>query len=221
MLEARIEIELDDGAVDAFVFCPRTLGRKAPILLLPDRLGLTARVESGARRLSAHNYFVLAPDLSGLRAEDRREAAAACLDHLADERQVDDGRVGLLGFGSGADLAMTLAARRAERIAAVAAYGGRGVGRRSATEIASRINCVVRLGYTLGVVTPRLGILEVALCAAGVDFDIEVGSGDPDWPGVLDLFARALTAQPADTAAGDGSTAAAFNPQATGLSHLL
>ena len=94
MPEARIEIELDDGAVDALVACPETLGRKAPILLLPDRLGLTPEVESRARRLSAHNYFVLAPDLSGRPAEDRREAASACLDYLADERRVDDSRVG-------------------------------------------------------------------------------------------------------------------------------
>ncbi len=211
MPEARIEIELDDGALDAFVACPETLGRKAPILLLPDRLGLTAEVESRARRLSAHNYFVLAPDLSGRPAEDRREAASACLDHLADERRVDDTRVGVLGFGSGADLAMTLAAMRAERISAVAAYAGRGIGPRSATEIASRINCVVRLGYALGVVPARLGILEGALCAAGVDFDIEVSSGEPDWPGLLDLFARAL-ADPSPVAAADeGRAVAAFN----------
>jgi dienelactone hydrolase len=211
MPEARIEIELDDGAVEALVACPETLGRKAPILLLPDRLGLTPEAESRARRLSAHNYFVLAPDLSGRPAEDRREAASACLDYLADERRVDDSRVGILGFGSGADLAMTLAAMRAERIAAVAAYGGRGLGPRSATEIASRINCVVRLGYTLGVVPPRLGILEGALCAAGVDFDIEVSSGEPDWPDLLDLFGRALGARASAAAAGEGRAVAAFN----------
>lgn len=211
MPEARIEIELDDGAVDAFVACPETSGRKAPILVLPDRLGLTAEVESRARRLSAHNYFVLAPDLAGRPAEDRRDAASACLDHLADERRVDDRRVGVLGFGSGADLAMSLAAMRAERIAAVAAYAGRGLGPRSATEIASRINCAVRLGYTLGVVPPRLGLLEGALCAAGVDFDIEVGSGEPNWLDLIDLFARALSAQPADADAGAGRTVAAFN----------
>ena len=29
MLEARIEIELEDGALDAFVACPATPGRKA------------------------------------------------------------------------------------------------------------------------------------------------------------------------------------------------
>lgn len=212
MTQARIEIEIDDGAVDALVAFPDTAGRKAPILLLPDRSGLPAETESRARRLSAHNYFVIAPDLSGRPAEDRREAAAACLDHLADQRGVVDTRVGVLGFGSGADLAMTLAAMRAERVAAVAAYGGRGLGPRSATEIASRINCVVRLGYTLGVVPPRLGILEGALSAAGVDFDIEVCAGEPDWRGLVDLFARTLAGPPPAAPLGNATGAAAFNP---------
>lgn len=105
---------------------PRKPGAAAPILLLSRGDGLTELVESRVRRLSAHNYFVIAPDLSGLSADDRREAAWACLAHLADERRVDDTRVGALGFGSGADLALTLAAERPERIAAVADYGAQG-----------------------------------------------------------------------------------------------
>jgi len=212
MPEARIEIELDDGALDAFVACPDGPGRRPPILLLPDRFGVTKAVESWARRLSAHNYFVLAPDLSGRPADDRREAAWACLDHLADERRVDDTRVGALGFGSGADLALTLAAWRAERIAAVAAYGARGVGPRTAREMANRINGVIRFGYALGVVPARVGILEAALVEAGVDFDIEIHGGEPDWPGLLDLFARALGPPAAETRAAEGVDLASLNP---------
>lgn len=213
MPEARIEIELDDGAVDAFVAAPAGEGRRPPILLLSGRHGVTPEVESRARRLSAHNYFVLAPDVSGRPAEERREAASACLDHLADLRSVDDTRVGALGFGSGADLAISLAAARAERIAAVAAYGGRGFGPRSATEIANRINAVIRLGYRVGEVPARLGLLEAALCAAGVDFDIEVSLGEPDWPGLLDLFARTLGGPPPPPPAqGTLRGASALNP---------
>lgn len=202
MPEARIEIELDEGALDAFVACPDTPGRQPPILLLCDRHGVTKAVESRARRLSAHNYFVLAPDLSGLSADDRREAAWASLDHLADERRVDDTRVGALGFGSGADLALTLAAWRAERIAAVAAYGAHGFGPQTSREIANRINGVIRFGYTFGVVPARVGVLEAALCEAGVNFDIEIHAGEPDWPDLLDLFARALTPPVVESRAG-------------------
>ena len=84
MPEACIEIEMDDGAVDAFVASPASEGRRPPILLLSDRHGVTTEVESRARRLSAHNYFVLAPDLSGVSADDCHETVSACLDHLAD-----------------------------------------------------------------------------------------------------------------------------------------
>jgi len=212
MPEARIELELDDGALDAFVACPETPGRKPPILLLsaPDTPART--VESRARRLSAHNYFVLAPHLSGLGADDRREAGWACLDHLADERRVDDERVGVLGFGAGADLALFLAASRAERIAGVAAYGGRGFSGRSALEISQKINGLVRIGYPMDAVPPRAGLLEAALNLSGVLFDIEVYQDEPHWPDLLDFFARALASGGGETTFGTNPAGHALNP---------
>lgn len=192
MPEARIELELDDGALDAFVACPDSPGRKVPILLFSRANGLTPALESMARRLSAHNYFVLAPDLGGLSADDRRDAAWASLDHLADERRVDDTRVGALGFGAGGDLALTLAAGRSERIAAVAAYGGQGFRARAALEIAQKINGLVRLGYPEATVPARAGLLETTLSLSGVLFDIEVYDDEPRWPALLDFFARGL-----------------------------
>jgi len=212
MPEARIEIELDEGVLDAFVACPDTPGRRPPILLLPDRLGVTLQAESRARRLSAHNYFVLTPDLSVLSVDDRHEAVSACLDHLGDAPRADDARVGVLGFGSGADLALGLAAFRAERIAAVAAYAGRGFRPRDTLEIASRINGVVRIGYAFGVAPARVGRLEMALSAAGVDFDIEVCDGEPDWSGLLDFFARALEPSAAALPTEAARQPAALNP---------
>jgi hypothetical protein len=194
MLEAWIELELDDGALDAFVACPDSPGRKRPILLLSRQNEPAKTVESWGRRLSAHNYFVLAPNLSGLSADDRREAAWACLDHLADERRVDDARVGALGFGSGADLALALAAGRAERIAAVAAYGARGFRAKASLEMSQKINGLVRLGYVMNAVSARAGLLETALNLSGVLFDIEVYEDEPRWPDLLDFFRRGLDA---------------------------
>jgi dienelactone hydrolase len=212
MPEARIELELDDGALDAFAACPDTPGRKPPILLLSRRNAPPAMIESWARRLSAHNYFVLAPDLSGLSADDRREAVWACLDHLADERRVDDTRVGTLGFGSGADLALALAASRAERIAAVAAYGARGFGPKTALEISQKINCLVRLGYAVDAVPARAGVLEAALNLSGVLFDIEVYGGEPRWPDLLDFFGRGLDAPAPDGGLRTTAARHALNP---------
>lgn len=212
MPEARIELELDDGALDAFVACPDTPGRKPPILLLSGREGLSRTAESSARRLSAHNYFVLAPHLSGRSADDRREAAWACLDYFADERRVDDARVGALGFGSGADLALRLAADRAERIAGVAAYGARGFAGGAALEISQKINGMVRLGYSVGTAPARAGLLEAALNLSGVLFDIEVYEDEPRWPELLDFFARALDPPAADTPFGTNAGRHALNP---------
>lgn len=192
MLEARIEIELDDGALEAFVSCPDSPGPRPPILLLTGCGGLTKTAESQARRLSAHNFFVLAPELSHFSADDCREAACACLDHLADERRVDDARVGALGFGAGGDLALAIAAGRAERIAAVAAYDAHGYLGHEALEISQQINGVVRLGYAIGVVSARAGLLEAALGLSDVLFDVEVYEAEPDWPDLLDFFSRAL-----------------------------
>jgi dienelactone hydrolase len=220
MPEARIELELDDGALDAFVACPDGPGRKPPILLLSRRNEPAKTVESWARRLSAHNYFVLAPVLSDLSADDRREAAWACLDHLADERRVDDARVGTLGFGSGADLALALAGGRAERIAAVAAYGGRGFRAKAALEISQKINGLVRLGYAADAVPARAGLLEAALNLSGVLFDIEIYEHEPRWPDLLDFFGRGLAVPAVD--AGHGTIAAphALNPWETDVTHL-
>jgi len=192
MPEARIEIEAEDGGLDAFVACPDGRGRFPPVILLGGRDGLTAGAETLARRLAAHGYFVLAPDWTRRAAEDRREDADAWLDHLADERRVDDARVGVLGLGAGANLALRLAAWRAERIAAAAALDGRGFGRATAREIAQCINGVVRLGWPLGATSARIGVLEAALSAAGVDFEVEIHGDQPDWSNLIDLFARTL-----------------------------
>ena len=197
MPEARIELEVEDGCLDAFVVCPEGLGRRPPVLLLAGREGVTPASEALARRIAGQDYFVLAPEWSRRRAEERRGDAEAWLDHLADERRVDDARIGVVGCGAGADLALRLAAWRSERISAVAAYGGRGFGPVTAQEVAQRINGVVRLGYALGGAAPRIGFVEAAFCTAGVDFDIEVFAGEPDWPGLLDLFGRTLRSAPA------------------------
>lgn len=212
MPEGRIEIELEDGALDACVAWPDGAGRRPPVLLLPDRGGLTAAVESDLRRLAAHDFFALAPDLSGRSAEERREAMHSCVDFLADERRVDDARIGVVGFGAGADLGLALAGARAERIAAVAAYGGRGLSPRAATEIAQRINAFVRLGYTVGVTSARAGLLETALGRAGVLFDVEISAGEPDWPDLIELFNRTLGQAGMETSRLPGVYGTSLNP---------
>lgn len=192
MLQARIEIPGDDRHVEAFVACPDQGGPCPPVLLLGARTTPAAQVERLARRIAARSYYVLAPDWSGHPDPDRREDAEAWFDHLADDRRTDDARVAVLGFGEGADLALQLAVWRAERIAAVAAFGGEGLGPSAAADVAQRLNAVIRVGYPIGRPSARIGVLETALALAGVDFEVEIYEDQPDWTGLLDLLARTL-----------------------------
>jgi dienelactone hydrolase len=209
MAEAWIEIAGDDGALGAFVVCPDGGGPWPPILLLGAAEAPSAQVQRLARRISARRYYVLAPEWSGRAPHDRREDAEGWFDHLADDRRTDDTRIAILGFGAGADLALQLAVWRAERIAAVAAFGGEGLGASAAADVAQRLNAVIRVGYPIGRPSARIGVLESALALAGVDFEVEIYEDQPDWPALQDLFARTLSAprmRPGGASIGLGST---------------
>ncbi|HET6970387.1 MAG TPA: dienelactone hydrolase family protein [Phenylobacterium sp.] len=209
MAEAQIEIPGEDGPLEAFVACPDLGEPCPPVLLLGPRAAPPAQVQRFARRLCAHRYYVLAPNWSRREPVDLREDAEAWFDHLADERRTDDARVAVLGFGEGADAALRLATWRAERVAAVAAFGGEGLGASAAADVAQRLNAVIRVGYPIGRPSARIGVLETALALAGIDFEVEIYEGEPDWTSLLDLLARTLwpsAAAVAVTRSGLGST---------------
>lgn len=213
MPEARIEIEAEDGWVEALAAWPDGPGRAAPIVLLGGRSAeAAAEAERTARRLAARGYFALVPDWQGRPADERRADAEAWLDYLADERRADDARVGVAGWGAGADLALKVAAWRSERIAAAAAFHGRGFAAASAVDLAQRINAVVHLGYVAGVAPGRgMATLEAALYAADVVFEVEAyGPADEARmrARLLDLFDRTLSPPRADL----GISAAAAPP---------
>lgn len=195
MPEARIEIEAEDGCIDALAAWPDGEARRPPVIVLAARTGL-AQAERIARRLSARGYFTLVPDWAARPADERRADVESWLDWLADERRVEDARVGIAGWGAGADLALKAAAWRSERIAAAAAFHGRGFGSEAAVELAQRINALVHLGYRAGRSPGRgMATLEAAFCAAGVDFEMEAyaaGEDDRERVRLLELFDRVL-----------------------------
>lgn len=241
MSSARLEIPTEEGAIDAFAAWPHGRGPHPPILLLSDSRGLTPAVEGLAERLSAQGFFVLAPDLfhrahpritpgrpyavSGeplFGPQAQSEDFQAWLDWLADERLADDARVGVLGYGVGGALGVRLAARHAERIAAVASFYGRSPTSQAARDLAQRINAVLHLGYpadALWLHAAAIAEFEAALTAAGVDFETEAypaahGFAAEDhpaydaraarlhWARLLDLFRRALAPGQTRSAAG-------------------
>jgi carboxymethylenebutenolidase len=71
----------------------------------------------------------------------------AWLHTLEAERLVDDTRIGLLGYGVGAALALRLAALHAERIAAAAVFYGGRPSQDEARHLAACVNAVLHLGH--------------------------------------------------------------------------
>lgn len=201
--DAWIEIEVEDGFRDAFVAWPEAVGRP-PVLLLGAG-GTPAAAELDlARRLCAEGYFVLAPVWTGHADEGLHEDLEGWLGQLASQRRVDDRRVGLVGFGEGADLALLAAGWRAERIAAVAALFGRGLHPAEASEIAARMNGLVHLGYRPGAPPTGMAAVEAAFSLHGVDFEVECYPWHVTAPAtrLLELFKRTLHAPDAATRAG-------------------
>ena len=163
MPEAHIEMEAEDGCIDAFAVCPDGAGPWPPILLLSDSRGLRPAVEAMARRLAGEGCFVLAPNLfyrtgAGSSADARRAAVA-----------------------------LRLAAVHAERIAAAAVFYGGRPSPAEAHHLAGCVNAVLHLGHAAGGGAED-GVLEAALRREGVDFESLVypaprGFAVPDHPG--------------------------------------
>jgi len=216
MREGPVEIELEDGWIEAFVACPDEAGRRPPVILLADDGADLAALAAAARRLAGEGFFVLAPAAPD---EPVEEAFDAWLDYLAGERLTDDTRVGVLGYGAGAGLALRLAAVHGERIAAVAAFDPAPLAQEDLHHIAGCLNAVVHLGFSdrSPAVEPGGAGLEAELRRAGVDFELQAyaaeagfqppgGPGtdaaaeDLHWQGLTELFRRTLAVAEVDTA---------------------
>ncbi len=227
MREGRIEIDVEDGCIEAFVAWPGDLGQWPPVILLASWEGQAAALAGAARRLAAQGFFVLVPSAPD---EPVEEAFDAWLDYLAGQRLADDVRVGVLGYGKGAGLAVQLAAAHGERIAAVAAFDPSGLPPESLRHLAECVNAVVHLGYS-GHDDPGgeqgRASLAAELRRAGVDFEVEVYParagfavpGDPHhspraadmhWKRLVELFRRTLP----PPASGDASQPSAAPPMA-------
>jgi len=115
---ARIHMHADDAtAADGMLFEPAGAAPYRAVLVIPDRRGLTRELTETAQALAHAGFFTVTLDLSHGEPPGRTIPAAsirhdldAALAYLGKQTTLSPGRVGALGFGTGADYALELAA---------------------------------------------------------------------------------------------------------------
>lgn len=124
------------GSPSSGLDSPSGGSHRVGLLVVPDRWGVTPSVREVAEELCREGFVTNIPDLSGLFASTGPAVAggeAADLDavlrrlvtelnELVDDPRVAGGRVGVLGFGAGAGLALWLAALD-RRVSACVTFG--------------------------------------------------------------------------------------------------
>jgi carboxymethylenebutenolidase len=156
MIEEEIEIPTPDGTSDGCLYRAEGGGRSPGVMHLTDAGGIRPSHREMARRLAAHGYTVLMPNVfyrSGrpplfdpttslgderwmqrfaelrepLTAEAMERDASAYVSFLAAQSSVREGAMGVVGYCFTGSLAMRVAAARPDRIAAAASFHGGGL----------------------------------------------------------------------------------------------
>jgi carboxymethylenebutenolidase len=143
MNETTVTLETPDGSMDAFQVIPE--GKSLPgIVIAMEAFGVNSHIKEVCRRFAREGYAVIAPDFyhrtgkmltyayddpkrrepfSALTNSGIESDINAALKHLGGLKEVDAGRVGIVGFCVGGFMAF-LAACRTEVATAVCFYGG-------------------------------------------------------------------------------------------------
>ena len=147
MRQHLLDLETADGAMDTYIAAPDDDVSRPAILFFMDGLGPRPVLHDMARRLAAHGYRVLLPNLyhRGGRADgfdlvndhDRMYALFASItpdtlamdidalcDHLDQQQPRRARRIGCVGYCLGGRVALTAAARHPERVVAAASIHG-------------------------------------------------------------------------------------------------
>ncbi|MCB1692814.1 MAG: dienelactone hydrolase family protein [Pseudomonadales bacterium] len=151
MIEKQVDIVTSDGTMTTFVFHPEEGGPWPIVLYLMDAPSIRPALKDMASRLATAGYYVMLPFLFyrgspyrefGASDEDmhaRRDLmktvsrdgivtdAGALLEYAGQDKAASDGKVGAIGFCMSGRLALALAQRMPERIAAAASIHGGGL----------------------------------------------------------------------------------------------
>jgi len=131
-----IQLVVEDRSMPAFWAYPSLSARFPGVILLHDEYGLNGHVRSAVRRLAESGFYVIAPDLFDGRVPTTPEQAhevlstlgeaglppvLAAMDALRTHHQCN-GKIGVVGWGIGGQIAYQLAALREDLKAVVAFY---------------------------------------------------------------------------------------------------
>lgn len=128
-----IQIVSNGHHLPAFWAHPEMGGPFPGLVMLHDRWGLTAHVRAQARRFAEQGYYVIAPDLFNRQTASTDQQAEALIARVGEAAMSHvttalnalkthhrcDGRIGLVGWGMGGDLALRMAAIHEEPDAVV------------------------------------------------------------------------------------------------------
>ncbi|HET7313821.1 dienelactone hydrolase family protein [Salinisphaera sp.] len=207
-------IDAAEATIDAHIFTPDDGGRAWPaVVLFTDIGGLRACYHDKAQTIADDGYAVLMPNVyyrdqagpvvpagKSFRDDDVRPTLFEYAGHLTPEAQARDfealvatidaepefagGPIGVVGYCMTGAFALRMAARHAERVAAVAGFHSARLAAQdddnSPLGLVDRIKARVFLGHADGdeLMPPeQIGALDRALAAAGVDFTTELFAG--------------------------------------------
>lgn len=145
--EQKLSVNTQDGPMELFVVFPENTGKPRPaMIVLQEAFGVSNHIQEACRRLAAHGYVAVAPELFHREGHDLQfgydEFAtkilpvmgrltndhmamdmAAAMEWLKTQSAVDSQRIGTIGFCMGG-FAAVLGAIKLPIQAAVSFYGG-------------------------------------------------------------------------------------------------
>ena len=177
------EFRFDDGTVPAHLARPIVDGPFPGLVVFHEAFGLNDDIRRIADRFASNGYVAVAPDLIGgsfgclvkvFRDLSRGDGPAfdkarASIDSLADQADVDDGRLGLVGICLGRDFALALGID--DRIRATAPNNGTAPDDEHLEKLCP---VVASYGRKDRIFRNNAARLETVLSAAGIDNDVKL-----------------------------------------------
>jgi carboxymethylenebutenolidase len=119
MREDIIDVETADGDMETFLCRPERDGPYPAVFLLMDAPGIREELYDMARRLATGGYFVVLPNLYYRAGRDTKYGIDAL-----ENKETNDGLVGVHGYCMSGPYALAAAARYPSRIGAAASFYG-------------------------------------------------------------------------------------------------